>query len=494
MILSSRSRMAQSFQVPLRPLIIAMALLAAAPLALASPRPRPLPQLPPLTAADASALIAVLRGASDQGFAPDEFPLGDAETALSSSDPAVRARGAAELEAAAIAYARAQHGGRLASRSFLKDWAIRPAPYDARADLATALTQHRIAAWAAGLPPQDPRYGRLLQVYARYRQITANGGWPMTPSGKALKLGATGPRVEALRRRLAVEDPTVALPPAPAPGAPLVPAVFDAALAQAVSRAQQRYGLTPDGAAGAATLRALNVTAEQRLGQIEANLERWRWAPRPLPAYRVELNIAAQTLELYDGDKPALGMKAVVGKPTDRTRTPMFQDRIEAVVLNPPWNVPHDIAVREIWPKIRKDRGYMAREGFVVRPNGELQQLPGPKCALGTIKFDLPNRFGVYMHDTPARSLFGQDSRAFSHGCMRLEQPNALAKRILKGTPGWSDDQIDFVILSGTTQRIVLAAPVPVFVFYWSVFVDDQGQVQFRPDLYGWDAKLLGLL
>lgn len=468
--------------MPPCPALFVAAALAVAPLA---PAAAAQPQ-PALSAADVSTLLAMLRDAPDQGFGADDFGLAEAQARLAAADPAARAEGEARLRAAAVAYARAEHGGRIPLGSLPDNWAIRPAPYDAQSDFDAAQAQHRLAAWAAALPPPDPRYGRLVRAYARYRQIAADGGWTGVPTGPTLKLGANDPRVEALRRRLAAEDP--ALPPSAAPAA------YDQPLAEAVQRAQARYGLTADGAVGASTLKALNTPVETRLGQMQANLERWRWIPRALPPYRVELNIASQTLELYDGGQPALGMRAVVGQPDPRKQTPSFSDEIEAVVLNPPWNVPHAIAVKEIWPKIRRDPGYMRREGFVVRSNGELQQRPGPDCALGTIKFDLSNPFGVYLHDTPARSLFGRDSRAFSHGCMRLEQPNALAKRLLKGTPGWSDEQIDIAIVAGTTQRIVLARPTPVFVFYWSAFVGDDGQIAFRPDLYGWDEKLNALL
>jgi murein L,D-transpeptidase YcbB/YkuD len=172
----------------------------------------------------------------------------------------------------------------------------------------------------------------------------------------------------------------------------------------------------------------------------------------------------------------------------------MFHDHIKAVVFNPPWNVPADIAAKEIWPKIRRDPGYMAREHFVVRPGGGLQQLPGPDCALGTIKFDLSNNFGVYLHDTPGKSLFARDSRTLSHGCMRLEKANELAKRVLQGDPDWSETKIDLTLLSGKTVRAPVRRPVPVYVFYWTVLVDDDGAVEFRPDVYGWDKKLLAAL
>jgi murein L,D-transpeptidase YcbB/YkuD len=433
---------------------------------------------------DAAILLKTLADAPSQGFGVNEFDPGPAEVELKSPDPAVRRQGQARLESAVIAYARAQHGGRIKDR-FPDNWAIRPAPYDARADFEAALAERRVAEWVATLPPPDARYGRLVQAYARYQRIAARGGWAGLAASPVLKLGATGDRVEALQHRLAVEDSMV-------PGDAPTPAVYDAVLAAAVSRAQSRYGLNPDGAAGAKTVAALNVPVERRLDQIRANLERWRWTPRSLPAFRAELNIADASLALDDGGKAALTMRAIVGRAAKPT--PMFQDHIQAVVFNPPWNVPADIAAKEIWPKIRRDPGYMAREGFVVRPGGGLQQSPGPKCALGTIKFDLSNRFGVYLHDTPARSLFALDSRTLSHGCMRLENPNALAKRLLEGDPAWSETNIDIALLSGKTVRAPLPGPVPVYVFYWTAFVDDQGQVAFRTDAYRWDERLLGLL
>jgi murein L,D-transpeptidase YcbB/YkuD len=440
----------------------------------------------PLSPDVASALLEALRAAPLQGFGRDEFNAAEAARLLQSPDSAVHAQGEARLRTAVIAYARAQHGLRVPQTSFLEDWAIRPAPYAAEADFDAALAGRRTAAWLRALPPSDPRYARLLTSYAHYQDLAARGGWPALAG--ALRAGDTGPAVAALRLRLAIEDSAVISPAASDSTA----ALYDADLASAVSRAQIRYGLTPDGVVGRATLAALNMSVERRLQQIRANLERWRWLSSSLPAYRAELNIADQSLVLHDSTQPDLAMRAIVGQPAKRT--PMFQDHIKAVVLNPPWNVPADIAAKEIWPKIRKDPGYMAREGFVVRPDGSLQQLPGPKCALGNIKFDLSNPFGVYLHDTPARSLFAGDKRALSHGCMRLEQPNALAKRLLAGDPDWPATRIDLAILGGHTERVALAQPVPLYVFYWTAFTAADGQISFRTDLYGWDEKLIGML
>ena len=441
---------------------------------------------------DTAVLLDMLSGAGAQGFDPHEFRQGDAAVQLKSNDRETRRQGEIRLSAAAIAYARAQHGARLPPGRFPPDWAIRPAAYDAQPDFAAALAGHRLAAWAASLPPSDKRYERLLRALGHYQGIADRGGWPTLTAEPALKLGATGERVRALRQRLAIEDPSIPSPRPATAGSTPGAAVYDAELAAAVSRAQARYGMDTDGVAGANTLAALNVPVAQRLGQIRANLERWRWVPRNLPAYRVELNIADASLALHDRGKPALDMRVIVGR-ADKP-TPMFQDEIRAVVFNPPWNVPAGIAAKEIWPKIRRDPGYMARKGFVVRPGGGLQQLPGPDCALGTIKFDLSNSFGVYLHDTPARSLFARDRRTLSHGCMRVEKPNLLAKRVLQGGLDWTETKIDLTILRGKTVRAPLRQPVPVYVFYWTVFVDDDGQVEFRSDVYGWDRQLLALL
>jgi murein L,D-transpeptidase YcbB/YkuD len=436
--------------------------------------PPPAAQPVALTKADASVLISMLQGAEDKGLSSKAFNVGDAPARLDSTDPGVRAGAEQKLETAAIAYARAEHGGSI--QGFPTDWAIRPAPYDAQADFTAALEQHRLAAWAAGLSPTDQRYVQLVQAYGRYRQIADNGGWRELPDA-ALREGSKGGQVVALRKRLAIEDPAVT-----AGGA-----VYDAALAEAVSRAQTRYGMDPDGALDSSMIEALNVPVSQRVAQIRANLERWRWLPTSLPASRIELNIADQRLELYEDGQPTLGMKAIVGRP--KKPTPMISDAIETIVLNPPWYVPPDIQ-HEIYSK---GRGYLRSAGFVSR-GGRLMQRPGKRCALGSIKFDLSNSFGVYLHDTPDRNLFAKEDRALSHGCMRLEQPNALAKLLLKDDPDWSEDRLDAAIATGATQHVHLASPMPVFVVYWSAFIDDQGQIHFRPDVYGWDEKLIAML
>ena len=457
---------------PLRSLALILAgVCLLSPAALAAPRP--------LSDDEAARIASALRAAPDQGFEPGAFGEDKGLALLASSDQRLKAEGREQLAEAVVAYAAAQHGQRLAPAQFPKDWAIRPPPYDAHADFEQALAENRLATWIAALPPADPDYQRLLATYRHYRDLAAGAAWPTVP-GKA-KPGDSGPTVAALRGRLAMEDPNAGVGPD-----------YDDSLKAAVARAQTRLGLDPDGVAGPATVAALNIGAEARLQQIAANLERRRWMPRALPPARAEVNIADASLVFFEPGQTPLAMRAVVGEP--KKQTPMFTDRIKAVVLNPPWNVPEDIARSEILPKMRKDPGYAAREGFVIKANGEVQQLPGPKCALGAIKFDLDNPFGVYLHDTPAKSLFGQPKRDLSHGCMRLEQPNLLAKRLLLDNPQWPADSIDAAILTGKTLRIPVKDPPALYVVYWTALAAADGGVTFRADAYGWDRQLTELL
>ena len=414
-------------------------------------------------AADAAAIQAVLARAANEGLA---LPAGSE----------------ADLPAAAIAYAKAQHGGRIRADRFMRDWAILPAPYDAAGEFSAAVRERRLASWLEQAAPAEPRYSALARAYARYRGLAAAGGWNVLEIGPALRPGATGARVESLRRRLVFEDPAVA-----GQGDS-----YDPALAAAVERAQARYGLTVDGVAGPKTQAALNVPAVRRLEQIEANLERWRWMPRDLPARRTEVNTAAALLTMWENGKPILTMRIIPGKPA--TPTPMFTDRVTGVVFNPPWTVPAKIAAEEIWPRIAANPRYLSDQGFMVLPNGTLRQLPGPKAALGLFKFEMGNPFGVYLHDTPNRSFFAWDQRLLSHGCMRVEQPRAMAGWLLRGDLVWTGDTIDAALATGVTIRAPLRDSVPVFVIHETALIDAEGVLQLRDDAYGWDQALVGLI
>ncbi len=269
--------------------------------------------------------------------------------------------------------------------------------------------------------------------------------------------------------------------------------MFDTALDGAVKAFQTRHGLDATGVVDRPTLAALNVSAQVRVDQIKANMERWRWAPTVMPTDRVQVNIAAAIMTLFRGDAPVLSMRAIAGRTADHT--PMLQSTIHSIVFNPPWNVPPSIAAKELWPKEAADPGYLAREDYVIihaqDGSERLQQRAGPKSALGQIKFDFDNRYGVYLHDTPTYSAFSRESRLVSHGCVRLDQPKALALELLQENPGWTPDMIDLVIAAGDTKRVTLNRPTAVLIFYWTAFAGPDGVMNFRSDVYGWDSELL---
>lgn len=421
--------------------------------------------LPQISEAQATQLAALLPADTiAQGLSLNPRP----------EDPAARE----QLVRDALDHARAVHSGRLAEEDFQRDWGLRPPAYDPLPGFAEAVRTDRIAAWIASLPPPYAGYDGLKAGLVRYRAIAAAGGWPTLAAGPDLTLGSSGARVLALRQRLAIEDKDVATSGN----------TFDAALLEVVRRAQRRYGLNPTGTVAGQTLAALNVPAIARVRQIMANMERWRWLPQELPKDRVQVNIAAAVMTVFDGDAPVLSMRAVTGRPGDET--PMLSSMIHSVVINPPWNVPTSIATKELWPKEKKSPGYLKRNGFKVIDGTRLQQQAGDQSALGRFKFDFDNNFSVYLHDTPSRAKFASFSRLASHGCVRLEKPEQLADLLLKGDPTWTPEAIVAQVQKGETVRARLPKPVAVYLLYWTAFASGNGQMNFRDDPYGWDAAL----
>jgi murein L,D-transpeptidase YcbB/YkuD len=432
-----------------------------------------------LSAAQIVSLRRALAGAERHGLDPLAFHRRDLDAWLTSSDTSLRLRGEAALMDAVVAYARAVRAGRLDASGFYKDWRLRPPPYDPRPELAQALATDTLEVWLAALPPAYPGYRALVDALSHYRDLAAAGGWPPLEAGPSLKLGDESDRVLLLRERLTLEE----LPPPPTDNLRL----YDAGLEAAIVRYQGLRGLAQDGVTGPATVQSLNVSASDRAALIEANLERWRWLPRQMPDRRIEVNIAAAQLQGFQTGRLAISMRTVVGRPADPT--PMFAEEIESVVFNPPWNVPAGIAAREILPRAARDPGYLARNGFVFVGQGSsrrLQQQPGPTSALGLFKFDMPNPYSVYLHDTPNRTVFALDRRTLSHGCVRLETPRDLAIWALGDV-----EAIDQAVSSGQTSTLRLAAPLPVYLLYWTAFVSEDRTLNFRDDVYGWDRRLL---
>jgi murein L,D-transpeptidase YcbB/YkuD len=390
--------------------------------------------------------------------------------------------------------------GQVSPRSLSQDWHIDPRTDRIDSATVAALSSPDLANALGGLRPQFPGYVALQKDLEHYRELTARGPWPNVPEGKTLKPGdsAEAARLQALRARLAVEDLIDAPADTAAPvdsdaaptTAPVARATYDSALAGAVAEFQRRHGIEVDSALGRETVNALNVPVDYRLGQIAASLERYRWLPRQLGGRFIVVNVPAFRLEAYDGGDRVLDMKVIVGAEYEDRATPAFSDSMQYVVFRPYWNVPDSIAVKEIWPKIKADPGYMERSGFETFKDGgktRLRRRPGEQNDLGLVKFLFPNDFNVYLHDTPQRTLFKRDVRAFSHGCIRVERPADLAAWVL----GWPKDRVEQAMESGDdNQQVSLETKIPVYITYVTAY-SEEGQLYFGNDLYSRDTALV---
>ncbi|MFN2377926.1 MAG: murein L,D-transpeptidase [Candidatus Binatia bacterium] len=357
---------------------------------------------------------------------------------------------------------------------------------DSAASLQQAIDQGQIAAFLEEIGPQTSSYRRLRDGLAAYRRLAAEGGWPVVPSGPTLKPGAADVRVQALRRRLVVTGDLVG-GEVRDDGALQAATRYDDALVDAVRVFQARHGLATDGIVGPGTLQALNVPVEDRIRQLRVSLERARWVQGDLPPRFVLVNVAGFRIWFIDQGERVWESRVVAGKPI--TATPIFRADMKTVVLNPTWTIPASIVKGEVLPAMSRDPNYLARKGYRVI-DGKYVQPAGPDNALGRIKMVFPNRHAVFLHDTPSRSLFGRESRGFSHGCIRVERPVELASLAL-GDSAWSVEALEREIATGKTRSIQLASPVPVLVLYWTAAVEPDGQVHFLPDIYKRDPALL---
>jgi L,D-transpeptidase YcbB len=327
-------------------------------------------------------------------------------------------------------------------------------------------------------------YRALKDHLAKYYQIAKEGGWPMiTTSKKTLKKGMSGPEIAAIKRRLTISGDLQG---------PDTSQVFNDTLALAVQNFQERHGYTPDGIITAALIKDMNVPAIERLKQLLMNMDRMRWlAPEPT-ANRIVVNIPEFKLHAYEGKTKVFDMVIVVGK--EGHSTMMFNGDLSQVVFSPHWNVPPSIVKNEILPAMSRNPNYLARQNMeIVSNEGGLpviRQRPGGGNALGKVKFLFPNSFNIYFHDTPSKSLFEKDKRAYSHGCIRLAEPEKMANYVLRNQPEWTPEKIYEAMNAGEEKFVKVKNPIPVIVTYYTSWVDEYGKLNFREDIYGHDQKL----
>ena len=376
--------------------------------------------------------------------------------------------------------------------------------------IAAAAQAEDLAAFVHGYRPQTPRYDRLKTALAHYRQIAADGGWQPIPEGPTLKPDMTNERVALLRARLKFWGDLADADDLALSGGN--PGLYDDAMVEAVKRMQYRLGLDTDGAIGPKSLAAINLPVEARIEQMILNLERRRWMQDDLGPRYIFVNLADFELKVVDGEKTIWDTRVVVGKPYHKT--PVFSHKMRYLEINPYWNVPPSIARNELLGKIQKDPNYLRDNNFtlfsdwsgkasVVDPSSvnwgrmtkarfthKIRQGSGDGNALGRVKFMFPNRFNVYLHDTPSKSLFSRAERSFSHGCIRVQDPMKLAEVVLAGTKGWSREKIDGTVETNKRTVVNLAEPLAVHISYQTAWVNKDGSVNFRKDIYGRDALL----
>ncbi|MDR0786420.1 MAG: L,D-transpeptidase family protein [Gemmatimonadota bacterium] len=463
---------------------------------------------PVWTDATAAGLVRAIEDASLDGLDPAEYH----QATLSSAAPARTASGA-ELEILRTdAFLRLVHdlgGGKLDESSLtagrVLDTRIRPALLT---DLERAVAVGDPRAALQMFRPTHYIYTGLLKELANYRRIAGAGAWSSIPAGQVIRPGTTDARVEAIRTRLVTLGDLPGEGNRRGSGLPSEVNLADDAFVAGVRSFQDRHGLNADGVIGPATLGEMNVTPEKRIEQLLINLERARWYTHGLPRTFVAVNIASAMAYLNRDGAVVWESRAIVGRPA--TSTPIFRATMTYIDLNPTWTVPRSIN-REILSEIGRDPGYMQRTGMRVidsagRPVSAtreqilsytaanfpwtFRQDAGPSNALGRIKLMFPNKYNVYLHDTPSRSLFDRDERTFSHGCVRLQDPVGLAVEVL-GDAKWNRAAIQAAIDTGTTRTIRLGTPIEVLVLYWTAATTDQGVLRFHRDVYGRDPGVL---
>src|SRR4051812_21533159 len=439
------------------------------------------------------ALTNAILAANNDGMRLDDYPIGALANAIGALKQ-TKTPTAEQLATADVALTASYTSlgedlltGQVDPRTVAQSWHVDPEEENIDSALVRNLRYEQLDRALATMRPTDDDYGGLSKELQKWRVIVAKGGWQAVPAGSGdVKPGGSlsPPLGAAVGNRIAVEGNTGS---GSATAGSSRSGAYDRGLAGEVAEFQRRHSINVDSALGKETIDAMNVSASYRLGEIAANMERYRWLPRSFGQRYIFVNVPAFRLEAYDSGQKSLDMKVIVGQEYEDKATPVFADSMETVVFRPYWNVPPDIAAKEIFPK---GSAYMASENMETFNQGGqtgVRQRPGPKNALGFVKFLFPNDFNIYLHDTPNHELFNKDVRAFSHGCIRLEKPDELAEWVL----GWPADKVQQAMRDGPDDHSVkVPKKIPVFITYFTTYINN-GQLYFGNDLYSRDDKLV---
>jgi murein L,D-transpeptidase YcbB/YkuD len=457
----------------------------------------------------AEQVVKAIRDIEQDGLTPLDYHLSALERLLEERKKATNSKLESDIDAlatdAVITMVDHVRYGRVRPVSLNPQWNV-----DARED-APPLDKEAERIAAAGsvgeaidaAKPNHFIYRGLVGALAQLREISARGGWATVPRGKPIKPGMTDPRITAIRARAASGEM----------GAPSKSTTYDAGLRKAVELFQSRHRLDPNGVIDKDVIDAMNVTSEERAGQVRVNLERVRWVLGGLGDEFLLVNLPAFKAYLIRGGKNVWEGRTQIGE--EAKQTPSFRATMKTIVFNPDWTVPPMILSEEVLEGMKRDESYLTRKGLVVldKDNQEVdpgsvdwgsassedfpytvRQPPGTDNALGRVKFLFPNKYSIYLHDTPRRTQFEAEKRTFSHGCIRLERPLELANLLLSGQDSWSSGKIDEVLAAGVTENVELEHSLPVLIVYWTVTVGASGEIRYTRDIYDLDQAVLNAL
>ncbi|WP_291954649.1 L,D-transpeptidase family protein [Chelatococcus sp.] len=426
--------------------------------------------------AGARALIATLEKAGEEGLDAADYPIPIINVLPKTDRAEALAEADLKLSALAVTYARDARGGRLNPRrisALMTPTLDLPAADEVLRRLADAGDTDEVL---AGYNPPQPGYQALKAKLAEVRAAHPTTPMVRVPQGPALKVGMRDPRVALVRARFGLESNDAI--------------TYDERVAAAVATFQKENGLPANGVLNRQTVAAMSPPSTQRLNEADilVNMERWRWLPPTFSDRYLIVNIPAYSMDLMKGGEVEQTTRVIVGKP--ESPTPVFSHVMQHVIVNPYWNVPPSILRKEFLPALAKDPDYARRRGYEVIRRGNsisVRQPPGERNALGFIKFMFPNDHAVYLHDTPNRSLFNTERRAYSHGCVRVEQPFRLAELVLG--KDWTEERMRKLI--GKGERLIkLQEPLPIHLVYFTLSVDNGGRVTTRNDIYGFDRRM----